>query len=118
MATVIKTQKSIRLSVPSSPVELVFNLHELKMSREQRQTLEKLFAQNPEGVVSEETHTRAEERGKDGPARKYLTKEEFASIRELGVRLGTSGVAAAIACDFCLHCVKMDPLAELGSISE
>jgi hypothetical protein len=74
----------------------------------------KLFAQNPVAEVAEEGHSFAAERGMDGPASKYLTRDEFESIRALGVRLGTSGVLAAAQCDFCLHCVKLEARPEFG----
>ncbi len=60
------------------------------MTDQQRATVRKLFAQNPVTECTEGDHYSAAERGKEGPGSKYLAPEEFESIRELGVRLGTS----------------------------
>ena len=42
-------------------------------------------------------------------------REDFASIRDLGVRLGTSGVSAMLICDFCLHCVALESKPDFGA---
>jgi hypothetical protein len=105
---------SVTLGSPNPAASIVFDLQRLKMTDKQRATAYKLFSQNPVASISEGEHVSHEE----GPASKYLSKEEFASVRELGVRLGTSGVVAATACDFCLHCVKLEPKAEFGEAVE
>jgi hypothetical protein len=105
---------TVVLSSPNPAVELHFDLQRLKMTEAQRKIAMKLFAQNPVAEVAEEGHSFAAERGMDGPASKYLTRDEFESIRALGVRLGTSGVLAAAQCDFCLHCVKLEARPEFG----
>ncbi len=87
-----------------------FDLDRVPMTEEQRRTVLKLFSQNPVLVVTDEEHRHSQERGMNGPASQYLTTDEFESIRELGVRLGTRGELVATVCDFCLHCVKLEAL--------
>jgi hypothetical protein len=88
-------------------VNLSFDLEKVKMSKEQKDIVHKLLNQNPIGEASLEVDPSDQQ---IGPGSKYLTAEEFESIRKLGVRLGTGGdvsVSAATACDFCLHCVAL-----------
>jgi hypothetical protein len=87
-----------------------FDLASVNMTPEQAAIVLKLFNQNPVAVAAEDGHSAAREAGKAGPASKYLSPDEFESIRKLGVRLGTQGVLAAAQCDFCLHCVKLEAL--------
>jgi len=110
----LRGRMTVILSSANPAAELHFDLNRIKMTDAQKAIVQKLFAQQPIAEVVEDGHSHAAERGKDGPASKYLTKDEFASIRELGVRLGTSGVLAAAQCDFCLHCVKLEARPDLG----
>jgi len=95
-------------------VSMSIDLRRLKMTDQQRATVRKLFAQNPVTECTEEDHYSAAELGKEGPGSKYLEPEEFESIRELGVRLGTSGTLAAAQCDFCLHCISLEARPDLA----
>jgi hypothetical protein len=106
------------LNTPNAAVTLHIDLQRLNMTDRQRAIVQKLFALNPIAEVAEAGHSHAAERGKDGPASKYLTREEFDSVRELGVRLGTSGVLAHAQCDFCLHCVSLEAKPDLGRAVE
>ncbi|MFM0330106.1 hypothetical protein [Paraburkholderia strydomiana] len=99
----------------SGAATLSFDLGELNMTPEQEAVVRKLFSQNPVAMSSEGEHAANREAGKEGPASKYLSAAEFESIRTLGVRLGTQGVLAATACDFCLHCVKLEALPNSGA---
>ena len=101
---------SIRLSSDDGAVELAFDLKNVSMTKEQEKIVLKLFSQNPIASVATEKHTHEKEKGMPGPGSKYLSKDEFESIRKLGVRLGTKGELVATACDFCLHCVKLEAM--------
>lgn len=101
---------AIRLSSNDGAVDLAFDLKNVSMTKEQEAIVLKLFDQKPVGIVTEEDHSHEKEKGMEGPGSKYLTKQEFESIRKLGVRLGTRGILVATICDFCLHCVKLEAL--------
>ena len=105
-----RTQLAHAITVRSEDglVSLTFDLRGVQMSREQEAIVLKLFSQDPIAEVAVEEHLHSRERGKEGPGSKYLSFEEFESIRELGVRLGTGGDLVAAQCDFCLHCVKLE----------
>ncbi|MDR5760485.1 hypothetical protein [Caballeronia sp. LZ035] len=94
---------------------LAFDLATVDMTPEQDAIVRKLFSQNPVAVAADGEHVAAREAGQEGPASKHLTPAEFESIRKLGVRLGTQGVLSATACDFCLHCVKLEALPNAGA---
>ena len=102
----------LTLTSEDGAVAFSFDLNAVPMSTEQQAIVAKLFAQHPVAEVTTEEHSAAAERGAEGPGARYLSPEEFESIRALGVRLGTSGELAAAQCDFCLHCVKLEPLPE------
>jgi hypothetical protein len=104
------TPTRVRLEGGETPTAIQFDLARVKMTPEQRRIAGKLFSQNPTVVVTTEEHRHDLERGKDGPALEYLTRNEFETIRQIGVRLGTAGDLVATACDFCLHCVKLEAL--------
>lgn len=114
MADQLHSRTTVTLSSPNPAVEMQFDVRRLRMTEQQRAIVYKLFSQNPVAEVAPEDHSHAEETGKKGPASRYLTRDEFESIRQLGVRLGTSGVIAMTACDFCLHCVKLEAMPDLG----
>lgn len=105
-----QTVHLVSLSNDDGSVTINFDLSKINMTREQEATVLKLFSQNPTAVVTEEEHLHAREKGQEGPASQYLSRHEFESIREFGVRLGTRGDLVALACDFCLHCVKLEAL--------
>ena len=104
------SKMTVTLRTPNPAANFVFDLHKIKMTSDQRSIVAKLFSKNPTPLISEDDHVSHD----DGPASKYLSRAEFTSIRELGVRLGTSGVVAMTACDFCLHCVKLEAKPEWG----
>lgn len=91
-------------------VSMTFDLAAVDMTGEQAVLVQKLFRQNPTAEVTTEPHRHEDERGKEGPGSRYLDMEEFAQVRELGVRLGVDGDLVATACDFCLHCVKLEAM--------
>lgn len=109
-----KLSHTVSLSSENGAATINFDLNRVKMTLEQKQVVLKLFRQNPVAVITQGDHTHAMEKGKSGPASKYLDAEEFESIRQLGVRLGTEGELAAAQCDFCLHCVKLEARPELA----
>ena len=108
----MQTKQSRQLELHSSDgsVTLRFDLQSIKMSDEQRRIVDKLFAQSPAASIALEGHRQSAEAGKPGPASRYLEPHEFEAIRKLGVRLGTKGELVATACDFCLHCVKLEAI--------
>lgn len=108
--TTVQTRVSrmINLYSDDRAINLGFDLGKVQMSKEQETIVLKLFSQNPTAVVTTDKHLHEEERRKEGPASQYLTSAEFESIRQLGVRLGTKGELVETACDFCLHCVKLE----------
>jgi hypothetical protein len=91
-------------------VGMTFDLQGVAMTKEQEAIVLKLFRQSPTAVLSDGQHRHDREAGKEGPASQYLTVDDFEAIRRLGVRLGTHGDLVALACDFCLHCVKLEAL--------
>lgn len=91
-------------------VAFSFDLSSVNMTPKQAAIVKKLFSQNPVAVATNGNHSASGEAGKNGPASKYLTPTEFESIRKLGVRLGSHGDLVATACDFCLHCVKLEAM--------
>lgn len=95
---------------------LTFDLASVSMTPEQEVVVRKLFSQRPVLIATEGPHSARDETNKPGPASQYLTPAEFECIRKLGVRLGTQGVLAATACDFCLHCVKLEALPLAGPL--
>lgn len=114
VAETLKGKATYVISTPNPAVEMCFDIDQLDLDDKLRKVVHKLFSQNPTAEVAVDEHSHTRERGKEGPASRYLTREEFESVRTLGVRLGTSGVLAATACDFCLHCVKLEARPELG----
>lgn len=110
-----RTTHVVTLGGPGNAM-LTFDLASVSMTPEQEVIVRKLFSQRPALVATEGLHAAHEEAGKPGPASQYLTQAEFESIRNLGVRLGTKGVLAATACDFCLHCVKLEAMPAAGPV--
>jgi len=100
--------QSVAIRSDDGAVLMTFDLHNVEMSSEQRAIVMKLFEQQPVALVAVQEHRHVSEHGKEGPGSRYLDFAEFESIRELGVRLGTGGDLVATACDFCLHCVKLE----------
>lgn len=107
-AMTAELSQGVTLRSEDGSISMTFDLANVDMSDEQARLVRKLFAQRPKPRIAIEEHLHARERGKPGPGSEYLPFEEFEQIRELGVRLGTSDDLAAIACDFCLHCVKLE----------
>jgi hypothetical protein len=114
MQTKLQDADTVIVTADNPAVTMHIDLKRVKMTDKQRAIVQKLFAQSPITECTEGEHSYAAERGTDGPGSKYLTKDEFESIRELGVRLGTSGTLAAAQCDFCLHCISLEAKPELG----
>jgi hypothetical protein len=100
----------VHLSSTNGATEVSFDLNKIKMTNEQEAIVLKLFKQNPIAYLTDSDHSHENEKGLPGPGSKYLNSDEFEIIRHLGVRLGTKGELTAAVCDFCLHCVKVEPL--------
>ena len=112
----LKTSHTVRIASEDSNTGITFDLAKVKMTRRQAQIVRKLFVQDPIADVAAEEHSYSREKGKDGPASKYLTRSEFNAVRVIGVRLGTRGALAETVCDFCLHCVKLEALNARGRV--
>ncbi|WP_183580370.1 hypothetical protein HDF18_13080 [Mucilaginibacter sp. X5P1] len=94
---------------PTSSVS--FDLQKVKMTSEQHKIVIKLFSQNPSMIAADEEHSPADEQGKEGPGSKYLSRDEFESIRTLGVRLGpVTNQPLAVIADFCIHAIILPKL--------
>jgi hypothetical protein len=106
----LKSSHVIMLAAEDGAARIAFDLATVNMSAAQAKVVRKLFSQDPVAILAEGEHRLSKEKGKPGPASRYLSSDEFESIRALGVRLGTKGELAATACDFCLHCVKLEAL--------
>jgi hypothetical protein len=104
----MRLAQTVSIASADGSVSLSFDLSHVEMTDEQAVIVHKLFSQHPTALVAVEDHLHAQERGKHGPGADYLEFAEFERIRELGVRLGTKGDLVATACDFCLHCVKLE----------
>lgn len=104
----VRLSQTVTVASDDGSVALSFDLANVEMTDDQAVIVRKLFAQHPSARVAVEEHFHAQERGKHGPGADYLEFKEFERIRELGVRLGTKGDLVATACDFCLHCVKLE----------
>jgi hypothetical protein len=110
----LSTSHVLKIGSEGSNAGFTFELAKVRMTRRQAEIVRKLFVQDPVAEVAEGPHAYSKERGKTGPASKYLSRSEFEAIRTIGVRLGTRGELAATACDFCLHCVKLEALNAAG----
>jgi hypothetical protein len=106
--TIVQLSQKVSVASEDGSVTLSFDLANVEMTPDQAAIVHKLFSQHPSARVAVDEHRHAQERGMHGPGADYLDFAEFEQIRELGVRLGTGGDLVATACDFCLHCVKLE----------